>query len=82
VLSVRDLARVATDVLGRPIQAVRVEPAEWVAGPGAALSAQARDDLLAMFASYDRGGLVGDSSTLRRLLGREPQTWAEVLART
>jgi hypothetical protein len=69
-------------VLGRPIQAVRVEPAEWVAGPGAALSAQARDDLLAMFASYDRGGLVGDPATLRRLLGREPQTWAEVLART
>lgn len=82
VLSVRDLARVAADVLGRPVQAVRVELAEWVAGPGASLSAQGRNDLLAMFASYDRGGLVGDPSTLRRLLGREPRTWAEVLART
>lgn len=80
VLSVRDLARVATDVLGRPVQAIRVDVAEWVAGPGAALSGQARDDLLAMFASYDRGGLVGDPSTLRRLLGREPGTWAQVLA--
>ena len=58
-----------------------MEVAEWVAGPGAALSAQARDDLLAMFASYDRGGLVGDPSPLRRLLGREPGTWAQVLAR-
>ncbi|MGO4601045.1 SDR family oxidoreductase [Terrabacter sp. 2YAF2] len=80
VLSVRDLARVATDVLGRPVQAIRVDVAEWVAGPGATLSAQARDDLLAMFASYDRGGLVGDPSTLRRLLGHEPGTWAQVLA--
>jgi uncharacterized protein YbjT (DUF2867 family) len=82
VLSVRDLVRVATDVLGRPVQAVRVELAEWAAGPGAALSSQALDDLLAMFASYDRAGLVGDPSTLRRVLGREPRTWAQVLART
>ena len=81
VLSVRDLARVATDVVGRPVQAIRVEVAEWVAGSGATLSAQARDDLVAMFASYDRGGLVGDPSTLRRLLGHEPGTWAQVLAR-
>lgn len=79
VLSVRDLARVATDVLSRPVQAIRVDVAGWVAGPGATLSAQARDDLVAMFASYDRGGLVGDPSTLRRLLGHEPGTWAQVL---
>ncbi|GGM97891.1 hypothetical protein GCM10009721_26070 [Terrabacter tumescens] len=79
VLSVRDQAHVASDVLGRPVEAVRVEIDEWVAGPGASLTAQARDDLLAMFASYDRGGLVGDSSTLRRLLGHEPRTWAQAL---
>ncbi|WP_330476541.1 SDR family oxidoreductase [Terrabacter sp. C0L_2] len=79
VLSVRDQAHVASDVLGRPVEAVRVEIADWVAGPGASLTAQARDDLLAMFASYDRGGLVGDSSTLRRLLGHEPSTWAQAL---
>jgi uncharacterized protein YbjT (DUF2867 family) len=79
VLSVRDQAHVASDVLGRPVEAVRVEIADWVAGPGASLTAQARDDLLAMFASYDRGGLVSDSSTLRRLLGHEPSTWAQAL---
>jgi uncharacterized protein YbjT (DUF2867 family) len=79
VLSVRDQAVVAADVLGHPVEAVRVELSGWVAGPGASLTPQARDDLLAMFASYDRGGLVGDASTLRRLLGRDPRSWAETL---
>ena len=82
VLSVREQAHVAAHVLGHPVEALRVELAEWVAGPGASLTAQARDDLLAMFASYDRGGLVGEAAPLRRLLGREPRTWADVLART
>ncbi|CAN7475329.1 NmrA family NAD(P)-binding protein [Terrabacter sp. LjRoot27] len=82
VLSVREQARVAADVLGHPVEAVRVELAEWVAGPGASLTSQARDDLSAMFASYDRGGLVGDARTARRLLGREPRSWADALTRS
>jgi hypothetical protein len=69
-------------VLGHPVEVVRVEVAEWVAGPGASLAPQARDDLLAMFASYDRGGLVGEAAALRRLLGREPRSWADVLTHT
>src|SRR4051812_16130855 len=81
VLSVRDQARVAADVLGHPVEAVRVELAEWVAGPGADLAPQARADLAAMFAAYDHGGLVGDPSSLRRLLRHEPKGWADVLGR-
>ena len=80
-LSVSDQARVAAAVLHHPVVAHRVETADWASGPGASLPSQARDDLLAMFASYDRVGLVGSSSTLRRLLGREPSTWADVLTR-
>ncbi|GAA2743716.1 NmrA/HSCARG family protein [Terrabacter aerolatus] len=80
VLSVRDQAAVATDVLGHRVEAVRVDVAEWAAGPGATLSPQARADLLAMFAAYDRAGLVGDPSTLRRLMGREPRTWGQALS--
>ena len=34
------------------------------------------DDLAAMFAAYDEGGLVGDPTVLPRLLGRAPTTWA------
>ncbi|MEO7270031.1 MAG: NmrA/HSCARG family protein [Knoellia sp.] len=81
-LSVREMAQVATDVLGHPVDAVSVPLDEWISGPGQDLSDQARDDLVAMFRSYDRGGLVGDSRTLRDLLGREPRTWQEVLAAT
>jgi uncharacterized protein YbjT (DUF2867 family) len=79
VLSVRDQAAVAADVLGHPVHAEHVSLQAWSAGPGASLPEQARADLLAMFTAYDRGGLVGESDTLRRLLGREPRSWADVL---
>ncbi|MDT0213404.1 NmrA family NAD(P)-binding protein [Rothia sp. ARF10] len=80
-LSVREMAEVASEVLGRAVGAAAVPLREWVDGAGAALSEQGRDDLTAMFRSYDREGLVGDPSDLRALLGREPRTWREVLMR-
>lgn len=80
-LSVRELAAIATDVLGRRVDAVEIALDDWRAGPGAGLSDQARADLVAMFGAYDRGGLVGDASTLTRLLGRAPATWRDVLVR-
>lgn len=79
VLSVRDQAVIAGEVLGAPVSAERIPAESWVAGPGAALSAQARSDLLAMFAAYEHHGLVGDATTLRRLLGRSPRPWSDVL---
>ena len=78
-LSVRDMAGIAAEVLGHRVEAVAVPLQDWVAGPGAALSDQGRDDLAAMFRSYDRRGLVGDSTALSRLLRREPRTWRDVL---
>ncbi|MFW5475098.1 NmrA family NAD(P)-binding protein [Knoellia sp. CPCC 206450] len=80
-LSVRDLAAVATEVLERPVETVAVPLQEWLDGAAASLPEQARDDLAAMFRSYDREGLVGDPSDLRALLGREPRTWRDVLVR-
>jgi len=68
-------------VLGHPVQAVGTDPAAWAAGPGRELPAQAREDLLAMFAAYDRRGLAGNATVLTHLLGRRPTTWAEVLRR-
>ena len=79
--TVRGLAAVATDVLGRPVTAVEVDRQDWAAGPGAAQSAQARADLLAMFAAYDVGGLVGNPRVLTMLLGRPPTSWRAVLVR-
>jgi uncharacterized protein YbjT (DUF2867 family) len=80
-LSVREQARVASAVLGRPVEASRVPLAEWMAGPGAALSEQARSDLVAMFRAYDREGLVGDSAALDGLLGRPATPWRATVAR-
>lgn len=80
-LSVREMAGIAAEVLGRPVDAVTLPIEEWVAGPGDGLPDQAREDLVAMFRSYDREGLVGDPRTLRDLLGRQPHTWQDVLSR-
>jgi uncharacterized protein YbjT (DUF2867 family) len=79
--TVRGLAVVATDVLGRPVTAVEVDRQDWAAGPGAALSAQARADLLAMFAAYDARGLAGNPRVLTMLLPRPPTPWRDVLVR-
>ncbi|WP_353950990.1 NmrA family NAD(P)-binding protein [Knoellia sp. S7-12] len=79
-MSVRDMAEVATDVLGRHVEAASMSLDDWMTGPGADQSEQARHDLVAMFRSYDHGGLVGDPSALRQMLGREPRTWRDVLA--
>ncbi len=80
-LTVREQAQTAAHVLGHPVVAAGIGVEAWLAGPGAALAAQVRDDLAAMFRRYDEHGLVGDPATLTRLLGRRPTTWGAVLAR-
>lgn len=82
LLTVREQAAVASDALGHRVTAERVPTDAWVAGPGASLAGQVRADLLAMFTAYDRHGLVGDATTLQRLLGRPPRTWADALRAT
>ena len=80
-LSVREMARLASEVLGTPIPVRQSTIEDWSAGPGAGLSDQARDDLVVMFRAYDAAGLTGDSDDLPRLLGRPAMSWAEVLTR-
>ena len=79
-LSVREMAARASEVLGRTVAAVETDRGAWETGPGAALPDAARQDLLAMFESYDREGLVGGSAWLWALLGHLPTTWAEAVA--
>ena len=81
VLTTRQLTEAAAVALGRPVSDSRMPLADWVAGPGAALSDQVRDDLLAMFGAYDESGLVGDPTVLPRLLGRPSTTWATCVSR-
>lgn len=81
-LTTSDLGRVAAEVLGHGVPARRISMADWAHGPGAGLPESARADLLAMFAAYDRDGLVGDGAVLRSVLagsGQQPRTWVEVL---
>ena len=78
-LTVSRMAHTAATVLGHQVTAERIAPAEWARGPGAQLSQSARDDLLAMFAAYDRRGLIGSAAALRILLRRSPRTWADAL---
>jgi uncharacterized protein YbjT (DUF2867 family) len=59
------VAQLLTKILGRPIHAERGDPAQ-VAPPGAPIRA--------MFAHYDRIGLVGNSLTLSAILAREPRS--------
>ena len=80
VLTVRQMAAQASEVLGRPVAAVETDRRAWERGPGAALPQGARHDLLAMFGSYDRVGLVGGSAWLWARLDHLPTTWAEAVA--
>ena len=82
VLTTRQLAEQAAAALGREVSDMRVPLEEWRAGPGAALSEQARDDLVAMFTAYDESGLTGDPSVLPGLLGRPATTWMTCLSQT
>jgi uncharacterized protein YbjT (DUF2867 family) len=67
-MSVREVAAVAQDVLGKPVTVARVDPAQWAAGAGAGLEARVREWLLAMFAYYDSYGLPVGSLTLSAVL--------------
>lgn len=59
-----DVAALLSDLLGRPITAKRLEPPSSN-GPESKLDR--------MFAWYDKHPLLGNSSTLRAILGREPR---------
>ena len=80
-LSVRELAAIAREVLGREVAAIEEPISDWLAGPGADLDPSARRDLEAMFRTYDREGFLGDATTLEHLIQRRPRTWRDALER-
>jgi uncharacterized protein YbjT (DUF2867 family) len=78
-VTVEDVAATAGEVLGRRIEAVRVDPVSWAEGPGAGLDPRVREWLLAMFAYYDGCGLPTGPVPLGALLGRPPTALADTL---
>jgi nucleoside-diphosphate-sugar epimerase len=78
LVGVADVATAATEVLGRPVVARRIEPGAWHCDE---LDAREQDWLRAMFAYYDEHGLPAGSVSLAALLGRPPAHVLDVLAR-
>lgn len=81
-ISHRRMAREWESVLGRPVEAVAIDPAEWEErARSSGLGDYAIGALLKMFAWYDRNGFVGVSSDLERLLGRPAGSFVEFARR-
>lgn len=80
-VSVRDVAAAASAVHGVPVPVHVISPGRWGRGAAAALPAEARRRLQAMFAYYDAHGLLAGSLALEALLGRRPREVREVLER-
>ncbi len=76
-----DVARIASELTGRPVERVVVDPDEWVA---AQLSAGRPEAVarftLGMYQAAAAGFFAGTDPLLATLLGREPRTVREVLA--
>lgn len=81
LVSVRDIARSAENVVGRPITVHRVDATDWAAGPGLHLSAREREWLLAMFDYYDKYGFPAGGTQLASILGRRARDITAVVHR-
>lgn len=68
------VAAIMGEVLGREIRAEAPPFEEWAEKAGVPREAPAWHGLELMFAWYDAHGLLGNSTTLRAILGREPRT--------
>jgi uncharacterized protein YbjT (DUF2867 family) len=70
----KEVATLIGDVLGRPIDAAKVQLDASRATPGDSPEARQMAAMKPMFEWYDRHGLLGSALTLRAILGREPRT--------
>lgn len=80
-INIEQLAKIAGEVLGRTVPVREISPADWAQGPGASLEPHERDWLLAMFAYYDAHGLPVGAVSTEAVLGRKPNSVAQVFAR-
>ena len=76
-----DVAQVASELAGRRIERVVMDPDEWVAAQVAAGQQEFRVRfLLGMYLAAEQGFFAGVDPLLGELLGREPRTVRDVLA--
>jgi NAD(P)H dehydrogenase (quinone) len=80
-LSHTQMARAFESALGRPVEAVSIDPAEWERkARSSGLGEYAVDALMQMFRWYDRNGFVGSSEDLESLLARPANSFADFVA--
>jgi NAD(P)H dehydrogenase (quinone) len=79
-LSQTDVAAIIGRTLGRSIEIGSETAQSWAAG-ATTLGAYQRDALAKMFRYYAAHGFIGNSATLRHLLGREPTSLADFVRR-
>lgn len=79
-LTGREVAAEMSSVAGREITAELLDPDQVLAGMADAPD-YTRDGFRRLFAHYDSYGLTGNANVLRWLLGREPTTFREYVAR-
>ncbi len=75
------MARAFESALGRPVEAVSVDPAEWERkARSSGLGDYAVAALMQMFRWYDRNGFVGSPGDLESLLTRPANSFADFVA--
>ncbi len=81
-----ELAAIASTVSGRTIAAASPGFEDWAAKARLPYDDAQKRQLAAMYANYDRHGLLGNPFTLRAILGREPRSlesfFADLMAGT
>ncbi len=80
-INIEQLARIGGEVRGKSVPVRQISPTDWAVGPGASLELHEREWLLAMFAYYDAHGLLVGSVSTKAVLGRQPNSVAQVFAR-
>jgi NAD(P)H dehydrogenase (quinone) len=76
-----DIAAIASDLAGRPVECVVVDPEQWVADQVAAGQPEVRARFaLGMYQAAAGGFFAGTDPLLADLLGREPRSVRDVLA--
>jgi uncharacterized protein YbjT (DUF2867 family) len=69
-----EVAAVMSDVLGRPVTAEATDIDTWLARTNLPQDDYSRNARAKMYGYYDTHGLVGNTLTLRAILGREPRS--------
>ncbi len=75
-----EVAAVMGEVLGRRIEAAAPDFGTWVSRTKLPYDDHQKAELAAMYAFYDRHGLVGNALTLRAILGRAPRSIRQFFA--